>query len=222
MTFSRRDLWLWPALACVAALTVLQGWDVDYVLADSIYSLGGQAWSLRRTFLTETVIHDGGRHLSMLIALSILGWLITQRGVLHPLRRDLMLVLAGALLSVAVVNVLKYLTDVPCPWHLTRYGGIEPHSAISFTLQGSYQCFPAGHASAAYCWFGAFFFARIHAPRWRMATLAVIVLLGIVFGAAQQIRGAHFLSHDIASAWICWTMNLAVFYRRTSEAQRAS
>jgi membrane-associated PAP2 superfamily phosphatase len=28
--------------------------------------------------------------------------------------------------------------------------------------------------------------------------------LGVIFGLAQQARGAHFLSHDLVSLGICW------------------
>ena len=30
------------------------------------------------------------------------------------------------------------------------------------------------------------------------------LVIGISFGLAQQLRGAHFLSHDVWSAAICW------------------
>lgn len=35
-------------------------------------------------------------------------------------------------------------------------------------------------------------------------TLALPLTLGLVFGIGQQLRGAHFLSHDLWTAWLCW------------------
>lgn len=32
-----------------------------------------------------------------------------------------------------------------------------------------------------------------------------------VFGAAQQLRGAHFLSHDLWTLATCWTVSLLLF-----------
>ena len=54
-----------------------------------------------------------------------------------------------------------------------------------------------------------FFFLRV-APRWRYAGLGIGLLAGTVFGLAQQLRGAHFLSHDVASLAVCWSVACAV------------
>ena len=54
-----------------------------------------------------------------------------------------------------------------------------------------------------------FFFLRV-APRWRHAGLGIGLLAGTVFGLAQQLRGAHFLSHDVASMAVCWSVACAV------------
>ena len=32
------------------------------------------------------------------------------------------------------------------------------------------------------------------------------MLAGLVFGLAQQIRGAHYMSHTLWTAWLCWTV----------------
>jgi membrane-associated PAP2 superfamily phosphatase len=32
-----------------------------------------------------------------------------------------------------------------------------------------------------------------------------------VFGIGQQLRGAHFLSHDVATALICWLLSLGLY-----------
>ena len=42
------------------------------------------------------------------------------------------------------------------------------------------------------------------------AVLAIGLLAGMVFGLAQQLRGAHFLSHDVASLAVCWGVACAV------------
>ena len=36
--------------------------------------------------------------------------------------------------------------------------------------------------------------------------LAAVCLAGGAFGAAQVVRGAHFVSHVLWSAWICWVL----------------
>jgi membrane-associated PAP2 superfamily phosphatase len=42
---------------------------------------------------------------------------------------------------------------------------------------------------------------------------------GVLFSFAQEARGAHFLSHDLASAALVWAIQLglyAVMYRRSA------
>ena len=46
------------------------------------------------------------------------------------------------------------------------------------------------------------------ATAWLWTALAV----GIFLGLSQQLRGAHYLSHTLWSAWLCWTVGLAVEY----------
>ena len=40
--------------------------------------------------------------------------------------------------------------------------------------------------------------------------LAGAMLAGFVFGLAQQVRGAHYLSHTLWTAWLCWTVAAGV------------
>ncbi len=32
------------------------------------------------------------------------------------------------------------------------------------------------------------------------------LLAGLLLGAAQQLRGAHFMSHTLWTGWICWSV----------------
>ena len=76
---------------------------------------------------------------------------------------------------------------------------------------GAGHCFPAGHASAAFAYLAGWFVlrrsvARAVAMRWLAAALAA----GLLLGLAQQVRGAHYMSHTLWTAWICWTVGLAL------------
>ena len=41
--------------------------------------------------------------------------------------------------------------------------------------------------------------------------LAIALAVGIAFSIGQEARGAHFLSHDLASAAIVWFVQLALY-----------
>lgn len=122
---------------------------------------------------------------------------------------------ASALTSTLVVNLLKSVTHRDCPWDLVRYGGLKPYigffeqypDAVDFG-----QCFPAGHASAGYCWFGLYFFIKHSFYPYKNFGLAFPITLGLIFGLDQQLRGAHFLSHDLWTAFICWAIAVLLFW----------
>jgi membrane-associated PAP2 superfamily phosphatase len=53
--------------------------------------------------------------------------------------------------------------------------------------------------------------------------LIAAVVCGLVLGLAQQWRGAHYMSHTLWTAWVCWSVALAidVVARRTHDARNA-
>ena len=193
-------------VAFIALNLVLLGFGGDLWIADRIYALEGHAWRLQDGFITQAVLHVGGRRFSAL------AWLLVVVGFgasfVHPplraWRSALGKLALSVLLSTSLVALLKNWTHVACPWDLVRYGGGQPEGL------GVGRCFPAGHASAGYAWMALYFFFLAVRPAWRWHGLALGLVLGLVFGVDQQLRGAHFLSHDLWAAAICWTTALLV------------
>ena len=91
---------------------------------------------------------------------------------------------------------------------MSGFGGNQAYQSwwqsLWAPLEGAGHCFPAAHASSAYMFFGLYFFSRHYWPRQSSRILITVIVAGIVFGFAQQLRGAHFISHDLNSAIICW------------------
>jgi membrane-associated PAP2 superfamily phosphatase len=73
------------------------------------------------------------------------------------------------------------------------------------------QCFPAAHASSGYSLMALYFVAYERSRKLAIVGLAVGLLLGLVFGIAQQARGAHFVSHDLWSAFLAWILSLTLY-----------
>jgi membrane-associated PAP2 superfamily phosphatase len=208
---------LWAPLAIFAALSllliVLHG---DLWLADRLYAMEGHAWSLQNGYVTQDLLHAAGRQaskdlwfaLAMMVAASLLSphW--------KQWRRPLLYLLLSTALSTAAVGLLKRWTNMDCPWDLLRYGGDKNYYTLFMhrpSMLGHASCFPAGHASAGYAWIALYFFFLSTRPRWRGWGLGFALALGAVFGVAQQLRGAHFLSHDLWTLMICWLIALALY-----------
>ena len=41
---------------------------------------------------------------------------------------------------------------------------------------------------------------------WLRGLLGASLLAGFILGGAQQVRGAHFMSHTLWTGWLCWTV----------------
>lgn len=209
-----------PATWCVpAAMLVLAWWlaarHLDQRWAQLLFSWEGGAWSLKPSFLLEHVLHRGGRWLSLLAWLGLLtftAWRWPRAADRHWTRPAAWLLVA-LLASTLLVTWAKSITHMDCPWDLAGLGGERPFVSL-FAMRpealGRPACFPAAHAASGYAWVALYFFFAKVRPRWRRAGLLVGLLAGAVFGLAQQLRGAHFLSHDLASLLLCWTVACGV------------
>ena len=204
-----------PLAALLLASIVLIPMGGDRWLADQIYAAEGGHWALRNSFITTRVLHSGGK------ALSMLAWCATFAMALKsirnprwkPLRRPLFALLLSVALSSLLVSVLKHATRMDCPWDASIYGGSHPYFTLLQARPAGIEpsgCFPAGQASAGYGWVALyFFFASVH-PQWRRIGLAIGVGAGAILGIAQQLRGAHYLSHDLWTLATCWFVALAI------------
>jgi membrane-associated PAP2 superfamily phosphatase len=206
---------LLPLALLAVATTCLIPLGGDRWFAGHLYAAEGGRWALRNSYLLTRVLHAGGKALSTLAWLGVLA--ATLRSTVDarwkPLRRPLLVLLLSVAASTLLVSVLKHTTGMDCPWSATAYGGTHPY----FTLfQGAPRgirpngCFPAGQASAGYAWIALYFFCASVRPAWRGVGLAVGLGAGLVLGIAQQLRGAHYPSHDLYTLAICWFIALGM------------
>jgi membrane-associated PAP2 superfamily phosphatase len=198
-----------PLLVAGLAWALVIGFSLDRHLADFFYHLGGNTWAWKSSWLTEHLVHRGGRNLSFFLLFIV--------ALLHSHKKQLWYLFLASGGSSLIVVLLKELLAVSCPWEFNVYGGRLPYQDIAqqlFSRNGS-GCFPAGHASAGYAWIGLYFFML--QSRWRWLTLASALSAGILFGFVQQLRGAHFISHDLATVTICWFYSLGLYLAFFSE-----
>ena len=209
MTRDFRLFILFPTAAFALANVLLILSQGDLLLGDLLFTWQGGAWRLKDAWLTNDIIHDQGRNLvavgliALLCAIALSHVAVSVR----PYRKGLYYVLVSALITVAIVNLIKEYSALDCPWDLVRYGGEKTFINLfdpRIPGQSAGGCFPAGHASGAYCWLGLFFLARHFKPQWRFKVLGGVLMLGVIFGVAQQLRGAHFISHDLWTLYISW------------------
>ena len=213
--------WRLAAGLAVAALFIL--WlgrftDIDLALADAMFEPGIGEFSWRHAWLAEAFGHDILKWLLILLGCGFIGAAgadlvrpAARRSVLDRLR--LRIVALSAACVPAAVSTLKQLSSAHCPWDLLRYGGEQPYLRLFDALPAGVmpgQCLPAGHASSA-LWLvalGVYWLPARPATAARMALLALVP--GLMLGWLQQLRGAHFLTHTLWSAWIACALVLVL------------
>jgi membrane-associated PAP2 superfamily phosphatase len=194
------------ALAGLVALLVWEWSGLDLAISRAYGSHAGFVW--RDAWLTSALLHDGGR---------VLGWAVLALLVIDAWRPDLQRPSRGervywigvALLCVLLVPTLKRLTASSCPWDLAEFGGVAayvPHWRLGVRDGGPGHCFPSGHAVAAFAFLAVYFARRDDQPRFATAWLIGVCIVGALFGWAQLARGAHFASHTLWTAWLCWVV----------------
>ncbi len=216
-------------LAGLLLLLTTLAWDASGLDLASMRALGtpaGFAW--QHHWLMEQVMHRGVRALSTVCFVA--GWLsvlwpglwrvaVARLSMSGPAlaRRERLVVMLLVTLSLLAASLVKRLSLTSCPLALSEFGGIATyvsHWHWGVADGGPGRCFPGGHASSVFAWLAVCLpwlappagVKRQAATGWRCLT--VIVVLGLLAGGAQTLRGAHHPSHTLWTLLICGAVSL--------------
>lgn len=210
-----RLLLMLPLLAVVLGL-LLEYTDMDLRLARLFFDPVSMNWPMREHWLTEVVLHKGAR--AFMVGVGVLNFVaILVSFVFAPLaqyRKLLVCLLLAMGLGPLVVGYFKGVTHIYSPWDLSYFGGKQEYvKLLDKAPLGSPvgHAFPAGHSSSGFALVAFYFALGMVDPARRFHGLALGLVLGFLFGFAQQMRGAHFLSHDLFSLAVCWCCSWLVF-----------
>ncbi|PLX63598.1 phosphatase PAP2 family protein [Sedimenticola selenatireducens] len=214
--FVRNHLVL-PLLLFVLLVGLLEISSLDLYIADLIYQAGGPGWTLKNSVLFSDILHTNAKALVKILAVILFAVAIISQFVtrMRPYRRAIWYLALVMPLSGLLVGIGKELTHVDCPWDLLRYGGEHPYLGLFEPHPGDFKygkCFPAAHAGAGYTFLALYFFLAVLRPEWKRLGLITGITMGLIFGITQQIRGAHFISHDLWTAAICWFNSLGWYW----------
>lgn len=185
---------------------------LDHLLISPFYSKIPPHWPWRNSFVTEKIIHKGGVKFIILFTVSLLGICFLNGKIKKNKLNQFFIcfsILASAL-SIEVIYLLKKINPIQCPWNLDFFSGNDRFVSLYqfFDTNLSFpKCFPAGHSSAAYAWISFYFASQLITGKKNYKWLLPGLILGFVYGFDQQIRGAHFFSHDIATLFLCWIIS---------------
>jgi len=191
---------------------------IDLSLSNLYFDYGANSFTLKHQFFLDTIMHDGLKYCMLIIALGSLA--IAILSTFKQQARQSILVLTKTLFSNpfffvfigmfsanSAVGILKHLSIHGCPNDLLIYGGKLPllklFSDLPLGVKAGH-CFPGGHASGGFALVTFYFAFKNSKPRFARVMLMISLLLGFAMGWAQIMRGEHFLSHNLWSAWVVW------------------
>ena len=187
----RRPLLHAGVLAAAAILIVLfHLGGADRALTAHFYDAARSGFPLKDARFLAVLGHTGLKWTMLGVWVGCLAW-----G--GAVRRGALYMAAIAL----VVSALKHYSPVSCPWDLLEYGGHEPQAG---------GCLPAAHPLTGFALFGLYLALREGKPRAARAVLTAAWVIGLVAGAVQVARGAHFASHVLWTAWVAWALTLVL------------
>lgn len=206
-------------LLTVAGFLVLVTVDATSLDITLARLMGGpDGFALREHWLLTVVLHDGARRASWVLACALTLAVWWPVGPLRRLTQQQRVQLVLTTLTAAfAVATLKRLSASSCPWDLSMFGGFARYASHWSGLPdgGSGHCFPAGHASTGFSFIGGYFVFRGTSPRIARTWLMVSIGAGLLLGIAQQLRGAHFMSHTLWTGFICWCIAFGMDRGRT-------
>jgi membrane-associated PAP2 superfamily phosphatase len=205
------------ALAFAALLLAMEATGIDSTISNWFFDPVTGAFPLRHNRALEVFGHQGPKQLVIVVAsgvitLYLLSFVLPD---LKPQRRLLLFLSWALTLAPLAVVLLKAMSIRHCPWSLQEFGGFAPHLSLFDAAPPGLspgRCFPGGHASTGFCLL-AFYFAGLALgnPRLARAGLWGGLAAGMALGMVRVVQGAHFISHNLWTALVCWLVILALY-----------
>jgi membrane-associated PAP2 superfamily phosphatase len=207
-----------PFILMGALWLLLEVGGLDRAIAQALFYSDATGWlgTGANDWWAHRLLHTGGSWFVRGVAVAaLITYLASFRvAALAGWRREALFVFAGMAVVTACVGLLKQVTNVDCPWDLADFGGTRPYVALFASRPDTLPhaaCFPGAHSSSGFSLLAIYFALRDREPRFARIALVAGIAIGVVFAFGQQARGAHFLSHDLTSAAIAWTVLLALY-----------
>lgn len=205
-----------PLLLGLLLLLVFETTALDRTISDFYYDPAARAFPLRHDAFLEQIVHRGGKYLVVLVALGALAVFVLSfvRAAARGLRRSALYLVLCLALGPGLVAGLKILTNKHCPYDLAIYGGFAEHTRLFGPApagQAPGRCFPGGHASGGFALMAFYFVWRRRRPAWAAGALVGGFVYGFTIGFGRIMQGAHFLSHNLWAALVCWFVALVLW-----------
>lgn len=187
--------------------------NLDVTLSSLFFNAEIHQFPLKQNPWLTLILHTGMRWLAAAVWLGLL--FSALRATLNRAHRlEIANLLIVSMLCAVAVSLLKAKSMHSCPWDLSIFGGSADYFRIfqntnGIQNSGPGKCFPSGHASTAFMWITLLYSTLPTLRQHRVWVIFAILMTGALSGGVQMLKGAHFLSHVLTTAWVCWGVTLA-------------
>jgi DNA-binding response OmpR family regulator/membrane-associated PAP2 superfamily phosphatase len=210
------DRTLWPSIfISILVFAILEATGADLWVQDHFYNFQSHSWIVDADApLPRLLFYTGPKTLIWAFGLTILTAAIFYKKLpfLKIPRRNLWVFILTLATAPALVAFGKATTDTFTPAQIRRYGGDVPYvKVIEHYPQGDHptkrgRAFPAGHASGGFALLALA--GLVSTRKGRRIGIAIGLLAGTAMGGYQMLKGAHYLSHTLVTAFFCWIVFL--------------
>jgi len=205
-----------PALLALVVLGVFETTSLDLRIQDLFYDPVTRTFPIRVHTWFETVFHDFGRILVILLGVALVAAVLWsfRRPALRRWRRGFLYAALCLAAGPVAVAQLKHNSAIHCPNDLEIYGGDQPYVRIFDPVPAGLErghCWPGGHSSGGFAMMSLYFVFRRARPRLARAWLGGGFLYGFGLGLSRVVQGSHFVSHNLWAALVCWAIALVLY-----------
>ncbi|HNZ49648.1 MAG TPA: phosphatase PAP2 family protein [Candidatus Hydrogenedentes bacterium] len=204
-------------LAAIVAAILSEYSGLDLFLARLFFNEAAQNWPLKSNVITAFILHKLPQKMLALFAVLLL--LHAAVSCFYAKWRHWCRVsaylLVSLLLCTGAVALMKHSTHIQTPWSLILFGKDMPYIRFFDQVPAGTpigNAFPGGHSSGGFAFISLYYLAGACCPEYRFRGLFFGLFLGTLFAVTQEVRGAHFLSHDLFSLALCCLISGALSF----------
>jgi membrane-associated PAP2 superfamily phosphatase len=202
----------WLLLWLGLPLLFVMLWDISLADQQIAHWYGSaKGFALENDYMQSHILHTRARQSGVLLGLACVLAIWWPLGPLrHTTRRERVWLASTVWLCAAGIALLKSTSHTSCPYDLKEFGGVASyvwHFALAQADGGPGRCFPSGHASTFFSFLPVFWLLLRYQPKRAWLVLGIICVLGMALSWVQVVRGAHYPSHILWTAWLCWAMS---------------
>lgn len=213
------------AASALAILVLAERSGLDFAVASLAYDAGHASFGLRHDWWLAVPGHTGLKYASLALWFAVVAVAVAPARAPDKWRSIAREAAVSMAVSAAAVLLLRNASAHSCPWDLATFGGTGEWFALFASTPdqpGPGKCLPAAHPSTGFALFGLYFALRGDHARASRIVLAIAWVVGLAAGTVQVLRGAHFPSHVLWTAWVAWLAGWCVHRAWRAGAARPS